>query len=241
VKILETPAFERMKETGSEVQVPFVELWRTHAKEVVLGMGARYIEGVCFNTWGVFIIAYVTNALGMSRQTALIGVMITCAVMIFTLPVCGSLSDRLGRRRLYGTGAAGIGILAFPSFWLMDTHSAPLIWLAILVPFGIVYAAVYGPQASLFSELFDTRVRYSGISFVYQASGIFASGLTPIVATALLAMNGSRPWLLCGYILVVSAISVLCVYLMKESRTRDMAKDAIPSTPAAPTRLSPAR
>ncbi len=45
-----------------------------------------------------------------------------------------------------------------------------------------------------------TRVRYSGVSFVYQASGIFASGLTPIIATWLLAAGGNRPWLVCGYV-----------------------------------------
>src|SRR6185437_9732373 len=76
LKILETPAFEQLKEARAEVEVPFVELVTTHGKEVLLGMGIRYIEGVCFNTWGVFIIAYVTVALGMSRQTALWAVII---------------------------------------------------------------------------------------------------------------------------------------------------------------------
>src|ERR1700722_4270732 len=135
--------------------------------------------------------------LHLSRQIALLGVIITCAVMIVMLPLYGSLSDRFGRRRLFGWGAAGIGLLAFPSFWLMDTQATPLVWLAIIISFGLVYPTVYGPRAELFSELFDTRVRYSGISFVYQFSGIFASGLTPIVATALLAAGGNRPWLIC--------------------------------------------
>ncbi len=57
------------------------------------------------------------------------------------------------------------------------------------MPFAFIYPAVYGPEAALFSELFDTRVRYTGISFVYQFSGIFASGLTPIIATALLPLG----------------------------------------------------
>ena len=92
-----------------------------------------------------------------------------------------------------------------------------LIWLAIIIPFGIVYASVYGPIAALFSELFDTRVRYSGISFVYQFSGIFASGLTPIIATALLRAENGQPWLIAAYMLVVSLISALSVYLLKET------------------------
>ena len=97
--------------------------------------------------------------------------------------------------------------------------------MAIAVPFAFVYPAVYGPQAALFSELFDTRVRYTGISFVYQFSGIFASGLTPIIATALLPIGGGQPWLICLYVLGVSMVSALSVYLMTEAHKRDMSVD----------------
>jgi hypothetical protein len=107
----------------------------------------------------------------------------------------------------------------------MQSLSPILIWIAIAIPFAIVYPAVYGPQAAMFSELFDTRVRYTGISFVYQFSGIFASGLTPIIATALLPVGGGKPWLICLYVLVVSIISALCVFAMKESHKRDMTVD----------------
>jgi hypothetical protein len=118
-----------------------------------------------------------------------------------------------------------IGVLTFPSFWLMETKSPLLVWLAILIPFALVYPAVYGPQAALFAELFDTRVRYTGISFVYQFSGIFASGLTPLIATALLPLGGNKPWLICLYVLVVSIISALSVFAMTETHQRDITRD----------------
>lgn len=225
LKLLETPAFQKVQEARAEAPVPFTELIRTHPRQVMLGMGARYIEGATFNVWGVFIIAYVTTSLGMSSQTALIGVIITSAVMVAMLAFAGSLSDRLGRRRVFGVGSLVIGLLVFPSFWLMGSHSPVLIWIAILIPFGLVYPMVYGPEAALFSELFDTRVRYSGVSFVYQFSGIFASGLTPIIATYLVAIDGRKPWYLCAYVVVVSIISAISVYAMKESVKRDMAVD----------------
>ncbi len=94
--------------------------------------------------------------------------------------------------------------------------------LAIIIPFGIVYAAVYGPEAALFSELFDTRVRYSGISFVYQFSGIFASGLTPIIATALLKQGNGQPWLVATYMLIVGVISALCAWALRETAQVDI-------------------
>jgi metabolite-proton symporter len=232
LKIMETPAFTRIQERRKIVHVPFLELFRTHGKNTLLGLGARYIEGVTFNIFGVYSIAYLTGALQLSRQTALAGVMISSAIMIVMLPIFGNLSDRIGRRRLFAIAGLLIGILSFPSFWLMGTKEPLLVWIAITVPFGIIYAAVYGPQAALFSELFDTRVRYTGISFVYQFSGIFASGLTPIIATALLPAGGNKPWLICLYVLVVSIISALSVFAMRESHRRDMTEDLIAASPA---------
>jgi metabolite-proton symporter len=227
LKILETPAFTALQKMQKVVHVPFFELWRTHGWNTLLGLGARYIEGVTFNIYGVFIIAYVTGALQLPRQTALAGVMIASGVMIFMLPVFGNLSDRIGRRRMFGYAGLLIGILSFPAFAMMETKIPLLIWLAITIPFGLVYPAVYGPQAALFSELFDTRVRYTGISFVYQFSGIFASGLTPIVATSLLPAGGNRPWLICGYILFVSIISAVSVFSMHDMHKRDITTDNV--------------
>ena len=227
LKIMETPAFTRLQQTQEVAHVPFFELLRTHGWNTLLEMGARYIEGVTFNIFGVFIIAYVTGALQLPRQTALAGVMISSAIMLVMLPIYGNLSDRIGRRRLFAFAGLLIGILSFPSFWLMETKSSLLIWIAITVPFALVYPAVYGPQAALFSELFDTRVRYTGISFVYQFSAIFASGLTPIIATSLLPLGGNKPWLICLYILAVSIISALSVFAMSDMHKRDIVADGV--------------
>jgi MFS transporter, MHS family, shikimate and dehydroshikimate transport protein len=222
LRIMETPAFKRAQDENKIAPVPVVELFNTHSKNTVLGLGARYIEGVTFNIYGVFLIFYLTNILHMSRQIALTAVMISSAIMILLLPVCGRWSDRVGRRRMFGIAGLLIGILSFPAFWLMGTLSPILTILAVVVPFGIIYAAVYGPEAALFSELFDTRVRYTGISFVYQFSGIYASGLTPIIATALLAPGGNQPWLICLYILAVSIVSALSVFAMTDRHKADI-------------------
>lgn len=228
LKIMETPAFARIQETQKTVHVPVIELFQTHGWNTLLGLGARYIEGVTFNIFGVYIIAYLTGALQLPRQTALAGVMISSAVMIVMLPIFGNLSDRIGRRLVFAVAGLIIGVLSFPAFMLMETKEPLLVWLAIAIPFGIVYAAVYGPEAALFSELFDTRVRYTGISFVYQFSGIFASGLTPIIATALLPAGGGRPWLICLYILIVGIISAASAMAMRrDGHKRDMTVDVI--------------
>lgn len=233
LKIMETPAFTRIQQTKKVAAVPVLDLFRTHGKNTLLGLGARYIEGVTFNIFGVFIVGYLTGTLHLPRQTALAGVMISSAIMIVMLPIYGNLSDKIGRRRLFAFAGLAIGVLSFPAFWLMQTQSQSplLVWIAIAIPFAFIYPAVYGPQAALFSELFDTRVRYTGISFVYQFSGIFASGLTPIIATALLPLGDNKPWLICLYVLVVSMISALSVYAMAESHKRDMTVDNRAASP----------
>jgi MFS transporter, MHS family, shikimate and dehydroshikimate transport protein len=222
LQILETPAFTRVRETQEEAQVPFTELLRTQPKELLLGMGTRWIEGLVFNAYGVFIISYVTGQLELPRTTALIGVTIAAALGVVLVPVYGALSDRFGRRVVYGAGAALFGLFAFPSFLLIDTQQPVLIWLSIGVTLGLIYPAIYAPLAAFWSELFSTRVRYTGVGSVYQFSGIFASGLTPSIATLLLGYAGGAPWLFVGYMVLVTLISLTAVYFSPETYRRDI-------------------
>jgi len=211
LKVLETPEFEQLKARNAQSKLPFADMIGQYPRNVLLGMGARYIDGVFFNILGVFVIGYLANTLKIPRTTALLGVSLAALVMIATIPFFGALSDRVGRRRTYAIGSIVTALSSFAAFYLM-TPTAPtiVIWLAIIVPFGVLYASVYGPEAALFCELFDPRVRYTGISFVYQFSGIFASGITPLVATALLAQGNGTPWLICGYVLFAGIVSAVC-------------------------------
>jgi MFS family permease len=215
MRILETPLFEKVQQEKKVATVPFTELMRGYGGNVLLGMGIRYIEGVGFNIYAVFVIAYMAGSLKYPRTDVLNAVTIAAVVMIFFIPYWSKLSDRIGRRKVFGAGVIATGILAYPAFWLMGqgVQWAPV---AVAIPFGVAYAAVYGPEAALFSALFDTRVRYTGISFVYQFSGIFASGATPIVATWLLKQGGGAPWLVAGYMVLVSAISFVCLVSMRK-------------------------
>lgn len=175
--IQETPEFTAVKARNAEARIPFMDMMRRYPGNVLKGMGARYIDGVFFNIFGVFSITYLTSTVKISRTEALLGVMGAAVVMCFTIPYFGRLSDRIGRTRVYMWGSLITALSAFPGFCLM-THSGGnvfLIWLAIIVPFGILYASVYGPEAALFCDLFDAKVRYTGISFVYQFSGIFCT------------------------------------------------------------------
>ncbi len=113
-------------------------------------------------------------------------------------------------------GAGFLVLLAFPFFWLLDTGVAVVIWLAIVLGFAVGNGAMFATQPAFFSELFGTNVRYSGVSLGYQVSAVFAGGLAPFIATALLAWAGSY-WPVALYIMAVSLVSFVSVYLATET------------------------
>ena len=81
---------------------------------------------------------------------------------------------------------------------------------------------MYGPQAAFFSELFGTRVRYSGASLGYQLASPLAGGLAPLIATALLEWSGGHPWPVALYLCVMAVITLVCVWLAEETHRKDL-------------------
>jgi MFS transporter, MHS family, shikimate and dehydroshikimate transport protein len=233
LKIMETPAFSQVKESGTEARMPMVEVFRDYPKNVLLTMGARLSEGQVFNIFAVFAITYATTQLELTRSTVLYGVLIGAAVECLTLPVFGAFADRFGRRPVYMGGAAFCALFAFPFFWLLDTENTVLIWLALALGFAIGHSAMWGPQASFFSEAFGTRVRYSGTSFVYQFSGIASSALTPLIATALLGWAGGSPWLVVVFVIAYAVISFISTYLARETYRDEISEGRADRQPAA--------
>lgn len=217
LQVLETPAFTRVRESDDQVKVPIIEVFKKYPRNVLLGMGARYIEGAAFNIYTVFFIAYLTTVLHQSRAMALNAVSIASLVMLPCLLIWGVLADKYGRRKVFALGSIATGVLIFPAFWAISSwpQNTLVVYLAVTIPFGVVWPAIWASESTLFSELFDARVRYSGMSFVYQMSGIFASGLTPIVATYLLTANDKQPWLVATYIVVISIFSAVCASLLR--------------------------
>ncbi|GEB77451.1 MFS transporter [Sporolactobacillus inulinus] len=219
ISVKETPEFQEVKENNLETTLPFKEMWKDgNSKKIIAGMGARYIDGVFFNVMGVFSIDYLTHHVKLSGSSATLSVSVAALVMCFFIPLFGHFSDRVGRIRIYLWGSLLVGLSAIPAFWLFGQSGGNMIViiLTLVVAFGILYPIVYGPEAALFSELFDPKVRYTGVSFVYQFSGIFASGITPIIATALLEAGGGSPLLLTLYVLFSGIVSALSVVWMKK-------------------------
>jgi MHS family shikimate/dehydroshikimate transporter-like MFS transporter len=222
LRIFETPIFARLKETRGETQRPIVEVLRQQPKDILLAMGMRFAENGPFYIMSVFVLSYGEAHLRLPRSTMLTGVIIASAISLLVIPIYGAFSDRIGRRPVYQAGALFTLLFAFPFFWLLETRSSSLIWLGIVLAVNLGHDPMYAVQASYFSELFGTRVRYTGASLSYQLSSVFAGGLAPLIATGLLAWLGSPA--VAGYVAAMALITIVSTCLATETFRDEISK-----------------
>jgi len=222
--VSESPIFlaaqeKRAKEPVQE-KAPVLVLLKHNWREVLIAMGARFAENVSYYVITAFILVYLTTGLGLSKSVGLNAVLIASAVHLVAIPVWGHLSDKFGRRSIYLIGAVGIGVWIFVFFPMLDTKDPVLIILATTVGL-VLHGAMYGPQAAFFSELFGTRVRYSGASIGYQLASIAAGALAPLIATALLKAYGTS-FPISIYVVITCVITVVAILLSRETRGADL-------------------
>jgi metabolite-proton symporter len=229
LRILETPTFLHQKQPAGTLQPPIAALLRGYWRNVLLGIGMRFAENGTFYILTVFVLSYGESYLRLPRSTMLTGVVLASFIGLFTTPAFGALSDRIGRRPVYLSGALFTMFFAFPFFWLLDTRSPTLIWLAIVLGVNVGHDAMYGPQAAFFSELFGTRVRYTGASLSYQLSSVFAGGFAPLIATGLLAKFGSAG--VAAYVVVMALITVVSTVLAAETFQSNLSEEQRHSRP----------
>jgi metabolite-proton symporter len=216
---------------GEKETMPIVEVFRRYPREVFTAMGARFAENVAYYIFTIVITTYVTKRLGLPSSFVLGAVLIGAAFHLVTIPIWGALSDRFGRKPIYLLGAAGVGIWAFVFIALVDTRNFGLTVLAVVG--GLLFhGAMYGPQAAFLSELFGTKVRYSGVSIGYQLASVVAGGLAPVVAVALYTAFDSG-YAVSVYVELSAVVTIVAVATYGETRDRDLAEDpARPRTAA---------
>ncbi|MBJ6618329.1 MULTISPECIES: MFS transporter [Streptomyces] len=204
--------------------LPLVSVLRHHWRDVLIAMGARMAENISYYVITAFILVYATTAADVSKQTALNTVLIASAVHFAVIPAWGALSDRVGRRPVYLLGAAGVGLWTFPFFMLIDTGHFGGLLLAVTVGL-VLHGAMYAPQAAFFSEMFATRMRYSGASIGAQFASVAAGAPAPLIATALLdEYDSSTPISL--YVIASVVLTLIAVGVAKETRNRDLTEVA---------------
>jgi MFS transporter, MHS family, shikimate and dehydroshikimate transport protein len=221
VRILETPAFTKMKETRQEARQPILEVFTRYPKEVLLAMGARLAENGAFYLYSVFVLVYASQHVHMDSTVVLSALILAAAVELAAIPIYGALTDRIGRRPVYLFGGVMTALLAYPTFRMIDTGSPWLVRLSLLLALCLSHAAMYAPQGAFFSELFGTHVRYSGASVGAQLSSVLAGGLSPLIATWLL-QHGYGRGALSLYLVGMAFITILSVLVATETMHYDI-------------------
>lgn len=227
--ISDAPAFRELKSEGRIAEAPVLEVIRHHRRALLITIGLRLAQPGLFAILAVYVIGYVAERRD-DPAAGVNAVLIVSAIGLLSGPLWGHLSDRWGRRPIAIAAILGIAVFIWPFFWFMDNGPLVLLPLVLLVGMNILHDAIYGPQAAWFAEQFPLSVRYTGVSFGCQVGTVLSGGLTPVIAASLLLVGDGRPWLICGYITVLCALSLWAAIAAKDP-TLDHLRD--PATPDA--------
>ncbi|GAA1661549.1 shikimate transporter [Mycolicibacterium murale] len=224
LKLEDTPAFQKLQSSnadggaGQRQRSPILTALTTYPREIALTSGTYLGINLAYYIFITYLIAYGTDSrhLGLSHGTLIGAVLIGSVGQIVFLPLAGAISDRFGRQRIMMVGAAGLAVVVFP-FWIMvDTGSFWLISLAMLIGLGVFQSLVYGVQPAYFSEIFPTEIRYSGLSLGMQIGSILGGAFAPVIATALISRFSSTS--IAIYMSAASLITLFSVWRLGETR-----------------------
>jgi MFS family permease len=219
LKVLETPMFAQLVEKQTVAKVPVADVIRRYPKEIVLSALLRMSEQAPFYIYTAFALAYIKDHLHQTEGVGLAAVTVGGALELFLIPTFGNLSDRLGRRRVYATGAILMGVVAFPFFALLNTGAAGLIILGVAL-IAIPHAIQYGPQSSYIAENFPTGLAYAGSGLGYQGASLIAGGPAPLLATWMLVGFGWQA--IAVYIIACVVLTLIAVVLLPDRSRADL-------------------
>ncbi|HEY3468818.1 MAG TPA: MFS transporter [Amycolatopsis sp.] len=212
----ESPSFARVKARSEVARVPLFEVVKHAKRATVLTIGSQALLNIAFYVTSVYVLTYARDHAGFSRTESLFALLLAALADLAVIPVWAAVSDRIGRRTVFLTGAVFAALLAYPMFWLVDTGSFGLLTLALVLMLTLGQAPMYSTLASFLSESFDVRTRYSAISLSYQISGALWSGPAPLVAAALVAATGGVG-VLVGVMVGAFLLTVACTLGLRET------------------------
>ncbi|MDM5308125.1 MFS transporter [Peribacillus frigoritolerans] len=212
----ETPSFKKVKESGEVPKLPIVETLKNYWREVLIAVGAKVVETAPFYIFSTFVVSYATANLGFSRTATLTAVIIATIITTILIPIMGNLSDKIGRKKLFIGGTIGMALFAFPYFWLLQQKSVLLLIVATVIGLGVIWAPITAVLGTMFSEIFDAKIRYTGITLGYQIGAALAGGTAPLVATALLDRFNNSYVPVALYIIFASVLSLAAIWAVKD-------------------------
>jgi metabolite-proton symporter len=216
LRIEESPVFRALKTEQVRARLPMIDVLRERPRELLIASVSFIANTAIGYVFLAYLLSYGTSVLGVSRTTMLLVVIVGSVSWLLSIIISARWSDRVGRKPVYVFGSVLLVVWPVPFFLLIDTRSAALMVLAVIV-LTIGLGASYGPQSALFAEMFEARYRYSGASFSYAVGAVLGGGFAPLVATALQSSTGTS-LSVSAYMVVTGLISLAAVLAIRETR-----------------------
>jgi MHS family shikimate/dehydroshikimate transporter-like MFS transporter len=222
LSLVETPVFRQLKLHDNIAAIPVMEILTKHRRPFLTAIGLKISEIAYFSIASIFAISYVTGHLGLPRSLILHSVQTSAAVALISIPIFGWLADKLGRRMMFIASCLFSIAFAFPLFWLLDTKDSTIITLTIVVAVSFGQMVGFGVGAPWYSELFPSRLRYSGASLGFQIGAALSGGLTPVIAASLMTWSGGATWPISIYLIGCACITLTAAITAPETARTEL-------------------
>jgi MHS family shikimate/dehydroshikimate transporter-like MFS transporter len=220
LKVEESASFAKIAATRAVVKVPLFEVFRKYPKPTAITLLVSLAETSFFYLTAIFAISYGIKNLGMTRTVMTDAVFYANCLAFLSVPFFGSLSDRVGRKPVFMAGVIATILYIYPFFLMLGTRDPVIVTLAIVVAAGLIHPLMFGPEGSFFSEQFDTRVRFSGVSFGKQVGTVLGGGLAPMIAATLILKYDGSFVPVVFYFLAMAFVALAATIAAKETRHR---------------------
>ncbi len=224
-RVSETPVFSQIAARSKAARSPVKDAFLRHPREFLVVFGARLAENGLGYLYPVFTLSYMTKTLALPKSMVLSGIMVAYAISLLTVPLFSVLSDRIGRRPVYGAAALFSAAFAYPFFLMVNTGSPTLVWVALILAISVGVSGMFGPQAAYFAELFGPKLRYSGFASARELGSILAGGPAPFIAAWLLGQGNNEPWLVAAYMVSLALLTAIAIYYGPETYRSDLMAD----------------
>jgi MFS family permease len=204
-RVEESPLFEQLLREHDVASSPVTDVFRRAFPQLMVGAGTAFLGIGGFYLITTFVISYGTGTLGMDRSLLLGATLVAAAVEIVVLIVGGRLAEIYGPGRITVIGGLLSALVAFPTFWMIDTTVPALVIIGVTLAVACL-SIPYAVSGALLTDLFPARLRYSGVALSANVAGI-VSGFVPLLATALLGASGGQSWSPALLLVVIALIT----------------------------------
>ena len=194
-------------------------LLREHPK-ALLQTAALSAPAVAYYTWATFLPTYAQLTTGRDKASTLTGSVIGLVLLVTIVPICGALSDRLGRRKIFPiVGAIGMVVLFYPLLLLLNR---PGFWVYVAVAASgwVVLGIWQAVYPTIQAELFPASVRVSGIGFSHQLVIAIFGGTAPLIAATF--VGAGHPTWVAIYMVVIVALCLIVYFTLPETGSKTL-------------------